>query len=158
MPWLSSSCLGKHIVLPGCLSFHHWITEYLGLEGTYKECRVQLLTPHRTTQKWNSMFESIFQMLLELQHSGQWLVPWAACSSAQSPSGEEPFPNSHPDPHLIQLHTVLLGPVTATTTLCSPCKKLQPQGPSASSALGWTSWGTSDTPNMSHPLDPSAYS
>jgi len=45
----------------------HTITEYPKLDGTHKDHRVQLLPPHRTTQKSNSMSESTVQTLLELQ-------------------------------------------------------------------------------------------
>lgn len=43
----------------------HRIIDYPKLEGTHKDHRVQLLAPHRTTQKSNSMCESAVQILLE---------------------------------------------------------------------------------------------
>ena len=36
------------------------------LERTHKDCQVQLLTPHRTTQKTGHMTESVVQTLLVL--------------------------------------------------------------------------------------------
>jgi len=55
------------------------------LEGTHRDCGVQLRAPHRTTPKSDPMSESIVQTLLELWHSGLCLLPWAACSSVETP-------------------------------------------------------------------------
>ena len=44
------------------------IIEYPELEGIHRDYRVQLLAPHRTTQKSNHISESIVQTLLELRH------------------------------------------------------------------------------------------
>ena len=49
---------------------NHRITEQPKLEGTHKDHWVQLLAPHRTTQKSNYLSESSVQMLLELQQLG----------------------------------------------------------------------------------------
>ena len=66
--WPSSSYALKLIVAVLC---HSKITEYSELVGTHKDYHVQLLAPHRTTEKLNSMSESIVQTLTEL-HKASW--------------------------------------------------------------------------------------
>lgn len=61
--WPSSSYALKLIVAVLC---HSKITEYSELVGTHKDYHVQLLAPHRTTEKLNPMSESIVQTLTEL--------------------------------------------------------------------------------------------
>ena len=67
------------------------------------------------------MSESAVQMLLELQQLGA--VPTALGRLFQTPpsSGEEPFPNTQPDPPLTQLHAVPLGPVAVTESRAQHC-------------------------------------
>ena len=67
--------------------------------SSWKGTRVQLLAPHRTTQKSEHMSETVIQTLLELQHSGPCPLPCAAhsmptalwCSSFPSPPAAPPL-------------------------------------------------------------------
>ena len=83
------------------------------MEGIHKGCQVQLLAPHRTTQKSDHKTESAVQMLLEL-----WQVqchdhcPEEPVSVPDHPLGEEPFPGTYPEPPLSQLHVIPLGTIT----------------------------------------------
>lgn len=60
---------------------------------------------------------------------------WAAYSSAQSPSSEEPFPEIEPDLPLSQLHAVLLGHIAVirekTSVLFEQYQKLKVIGKEA---------------------------
>lgn len=63
-----------------------------------------------TTKKSDHMTESIVQMLFELQQAqchdhcpGEPVQPF---------SGEESFPDTQPEPSLLQLHAVPLGSIT----------------------------------------------
>ena len=48
----------------------HRIADYLTLEWTHKDRSVQLLAPHRATQKSDPLSENAVQMLLELWQLG----------------------------------------------------------------------------------------
>lgn len=54
-----SACQSKSLI----------IIEYLELEVTHKDCRVQTLPAHRDTLKLNYTSKSIVQVLLEYQHA-----------------------------------------------------------------------------------------
>ena len=49
---------------------NHQIAEYPKLEGTHKDHQVQLLAPHKTTQKSGHKSGSLVQTLLELWQLG----------------------------------------------------------------------------------------
>lgn len=64
------------------------LAEYPEWEGTHEEHRVQLLAPHRTTQKPNPMSESGVQTLFSLQDRlGAVPTALGACPGAWPPSG-----------------------------------------------------------------------
>lgn len=81
-------------------TWHYRIIQYPELE----ESLIQPLAPQRTTQKSNSMFERVVQMLLEFWQLGAMST---ALLSLPCPSsfGEEPFPNL---PHDIPWHISML--------------------------------------------------
>ena len=64
---------------------NHGIIEYPELGGTHKDHQVQLLAPHRTTQKSDHMSESIVWMVFELRQ---------LC--AMTTALGSPFPAHHP--------------------------------------------------------------
>ena len=81
------------------ISYNHRIIKYLELEGTQKGHQVQFLTPHRTTQNSNSMSESVFQTLLELQQAQcHDHCPGEPIPQPHYPLSEEPFPDIQPEP------------------------------------------------------------
>ena len=67
------------------------IVEYPELKETYKDHQVQLLAPHRTTQKSKQRSESIVQMLLKLRqaqccdHCSGEPVPMSDNTSSEEP-------------------------------------------------------------------------
>jgi len=140
---------------PCALKYVHRITENPKWEGIHKDHWVQLLPPHRTTQKSGRMSKCAVQMLHELcqaqchNHFSKEAVP-----VPNHPLSEEPFPNIQPDPHhslgfycwssergyqILPLHHLSWG---SCRLWCLP---------STSSSLSWTNQGTSGTPHKSFP-------
>lgn len=74
-------------------SLNHRIIEYPGLERTHKDHWVQLLSPHSITHSQTMCLRVLSRYFLNSSSLGLWLLPWGACSSAQSLSGEECFPD-----------------------------------------------------------------
>ena len=89
-----------------------WLIENPKLEGTHKDNWVQLLAPHRTTQKLDHITKSIFQTLLELQQTLSCKhYPGESVPVPSHVLSEEPFCFIQPEP-LSQFHAILLGSIT----------------------------------------------
>lgn len=90
---------------------NHRTIEYPKLEGNHIDHGVQLLPPHRTTQKSGRMSESIVQTLPELQQAQcHDHCPGKHVPVPKHPPSEKHFPIIQTEPPLMQLHTVPLVP------------------------------------------------
>lgn len=97
------------------LKWSHRIKEsYTELEGIHEDHSSQRLDLHRNTQKQTVFPKALSNYFLKSDSSMPSALHWGACSRARSPSGEENFPNSQPNPPLMQLHAIPLGPVAVT--------------------------------------------
>ena len=74
------------------------------LEGTLKDCRVQLLALHSTIPKSNPMFpRALSNSFLNPVRLVLGPLPWGAVPLPDHPLGEELFPDIQPQPPLAQL-------------------------------------------------------
>lgn len=84
-------------------SLMEYVVAYPEMEGIHKDCEIQLLVSHRTTQNPNPEFESIVQ------------TSWGACFSAHCPLEKS---------LLLTPPQVPSGPVTITESRAQHCPAL----------------------------------
>ena len=147
------------------------ITEYLNLEGTHKDDRVQPLSLHSNTRIQIQCLRAVSQYSLSSGSLGPCSLLWATCSISTA-LWDRTFPNLHLTLHW---HSSMTFPQVLSLSQRAeisaahlfPCEELQtalrscrpPWGfPSSSSSLGWTIQGTPATPHTSCPLNPSSSS
>ena len=96
-----------------CIYSYSRVIEYPKLEGPHKDHKVQPLATQQGYPKSDHTSENFVQTLLELyQAQCHDHFPREALPQPNHLLGEESFPNTQPDPPLLQLHAIRSGSVT----------------------------------------------